>query len=27
VHQPDGGWDYKRTCVEGPIFPAEKIDW
>jgi dihydroorotate dehydrogenase electron transfer subunit len=27
VHQPGGGWDYKRTCVEGPIFPAEKIDW
>lgn len=22
-----GGWDYKRTCVEGPIFPAEKIVW
>jgi dihydroorotate dehydrogenase electron transfer subunit len=27
VRQPDGGWDYKRTCVEGPIFPAEKIEW
>ncbi len=27
VRQADGGWDYKRTCVEGPIFPAEKIDW
>jgi len=25
--QPDGGWDYKRTCVEGPIFPAAKIEW
>ena len=23
----DGGWDYKRTCVEGPIFDAEKIEW
>lgn len=21
------GWDYQRTCVEGPIFPAEKIEW
>ncbi len=21
------GWDYKRTCVEGPIFDACKIDW
>lgn len=20
-------WDYKRTCVEGPIFDAEKICW
>jgi dihydroorotate dehydrogenase electron transfer subunit len=27
VRQPDGGWDYKRTCVEGPIFEAEKIQW
>ena len=27
VRQADGEWDYKRTCVEGPIFPAEKIVW
>jgi dihydroorotate dehydrogenase electron transfer subunit len=27
VRQADGGWDYKRTCVEGPIFAAEKIEW
>ncbi len=27
VVQPDGGWDYKRTCVEGPVFDAEKIQW
>lgn len=27
VRQPDGGWDYKRTCVEGPVFDAEKIVW
>jgi dihydroorotate dehydrogenase electron transfer subunit len=27
VRQPDGDWDYKRTCVEGPIFDAEKIVW
>src|SRR5262249_46055388 len=20
-----GGWDYRRTCVEGPIFPAEQL--
>lgn len=25
--QPDGSWDYKRTCVEGPVFDAEKIVW
>jgi dihydroorotate dehydrogenase electron transfer subunit len=25
--QPDGSWDYKRTCVEGPVFNAEKIVW
>jgi dihydroorotate dehydrogenase electron transfer subunit len=22
-----GGWDYKRTCVEGPVFAAHKIFW
>lgn len=27
VRQPDGSWDYKRTCVEGPIFDAHKIEW
>lgn len=27
VRQEDGGWDYKRTCVEGPVFDAEKIVW
>lgn len=27
VRQDDGSWDYKRTCVEGPIFAAEKIAW
>jgi dihydroorotate dehydrogenase electron transfer subunit len=27
VRQPDSGWDWKRTCVEGPIFDAEKIEW
>ncbi|MFP6768399.1 MAG: dihydroorotate dehydrogenase electron transfer subunit [Planctomycetaceae bacterium] len=23
----NGQWDYRRTCVEGPIFPAEKLQW
>lgn len=27
VRQDDGDWDYKRTCVEGPIFDSEKICW
>lgn len=27
VRQPDGGWDWKRTCVEGPVFDAEQIEW
>lgn len=27
VVQPDGEWDYKRTCVEGPVFDAAKIVW
>ena len=25
VRQDDGSWDYRRTCVEGPVFPAEKL--
>jgi dihydroorotate dehydrogenase electron transfer subunit len=27
VRQGDGAWDYKRTCVEGPIFDAKKMEW
>jgi len=27
IYQSDGGWDYKRVCVEGPIFPAKSIRW
>jgi dihydroorotate dehydrogenase electron transfer subunit len=27
VRQSGGGWDYKRTCVEGPVFDAEQIEW
>ena len=27
VRGADGGWDYKRTCVEGPVFDAETIEW
>lgn len=25
VRQADGSWDYRRTCVEGPVFEAEQI--
>ncbi len=27
IRQSDGEWDFKRTCVEGPIFPAESVVW
>lgn len=25
VREPDGSWDYRRTCVEGPVFRAEEL--
>ena len=25
VRMDDGSWDYRRTCVEGPVFPAEAL--
>jgi dihydroorotate dehydrogenase electron transfer subunit len=27
VRDADGSWDYRRTCVEGPVFDAERIEW
>ncbi len=27
VRQEDGQWDYKRTCIEGPVFDAKRIVW
>jgi dihydroorotate dehydrogenase electron transfer subunit len=27
IQQPDGEWDYRRTCLEGPVFPADKVVW
>jgi dihydroorotate dehydrogenase electron transfer subunit len=27
VLQPSGEWDYRRTCVDGPIFDSESIVW
>ncbi|MCA9041557.1 MAG: dihydroorotate dehydrogenase electron transfer subunit [Planctomycetaceae bacterium] len=26
VRQPDGEWDYRRTCVEGPVFPGAELE-
>lgn len=26
VRQDDGTWDYRRTCIEGPVFPAEQLE-
>ena len=23
----DSGWDYRRTCIEGPVFDGSAIDW
>jgi dihydroorotate dehydrogenase electron transfer subunit len=25
VRDEDGDWDYRRSCVEGPVFEANKI--
>jgi dihydroorotate dehydrogenase electron transfer subunit len=27
VRDAHGGWDWKRTCVEGPVFDAAAIEW
>jgi len=27
VRDGSGGWDYRRTCVEGPVFDAEDIEF
>ncbi|HMC09905.1 MAG TPA: dihydroorotate dehydrogenase electron transfer subunit [Pirellulaceae bacterium] len=27
IRQEKGGWDYKRTCVDGPVFDAEAMEW
>lgn len=27
VREASGEWDYRRTCVEGPVFDAAKIDF
>jgi len=27
IRDASGGWDYRRTCVEGPVFDARAIAW
>jgi len=27
VRDSSGDWDYRRTCVEGPVFDAQRIVW
>ncbi len=27
IKDEDGHWDYRRTCVEGPVFDAREIVW
>jgi dihydroorotate dehydrogenase electron transfer subunit len=27
IRDADGGWDYRRTCIEGPVFDATRIVW
>jgi dihydroorotate dehydrogenase electron transfer subunit len=27
VRDEPGGWDYRRTCIEGPVFDAQRIVW
>ena len=27
VRDEDGSWDYRRTCVEGPVFNAASLVW
>jgi len=27
VRDESGAWDYRRTCVEGPVFDAERIEF
>lgn len=27
IKQEDGSWDYRRSCVEGPVFPGHLMAW
>ncbi len=27
IRDQDGDWDYRRTCIEGPVFDATRVVW
>jgi dihydroorotate dehydrogenase electron transfer subunit len=27
IRDAEGGWDYRRTCIEGPVFDGSNIVW
>jgi len=27
IREASGGWDYRRTCIEGPVFDARDVEW
>ncbi len=27
IQQEDGSWDYRRTCMEGPVFASQQVVW
>jgi dihydroorotate dehydrogenase electron transfer subunit len=27
IRDESGAWDYRRTCVEGPVFNAASLVW
>jgi dihydroorotate dehydrogenase electron transfer subunit len=27
IRDADGNWDYRRTCVEGPVFDAADVEF
>jgi dihydroorotate dehydrogenase electron transfer subunit len=27
IRQDDGSFDLRRVCVEGPVVPADRVDW
>jgi len=27
IRDSSGGWDYRRTCVEGPVFDGADVEF